>query len=100
MWPENSWLRHSPEWLIRLLVQVGRTGAGKSSLVNCLFRLQELCGGSIVIDGVDIAKLGLRQLRGGMSIIPQVQLCCHAGRGCVKPHLCQVSGFNSTKELA
>ena len=60
-------------------LQVGRTGAGKSSLVNCLFRLQELCGGSIVIDGVDIAKLGLRQLRGGMSIIPQVLLASTRG---------------------
>lgn len=53
---------------------VGRTGAGKSSLINCLFRLQELCGGSIVIDGVDIAKMGLKQLRSSMAIIPQVRL--------------------------
>ena len=51
---------------------VGRTGAGKSSLINCLFRLQELCGGSIVIDGVDIAKMGLKDLRSNMAIIPQV----------------------------
>ena len=55
------------------LVQVGRTGAGKSSLVNCLFRLQKLSEGAIVIDGVDIAGMGLKQLRSGMSIIPQVQ---------------------------
>ncbi len=54
---------------------VGRTGAGKSSLINCLFRLQELCGGSIVIDGVDIAKMGLKQLRSSMAIIPQVRAC-------------------------
>lgn len=53
---------------------VGRTGAGKSSLINCLFRLQELCGGSIVIDGVDISKMGLKQLRSSMAIIPQVSL--------------------------
>ena len=35
-------------------------------------RLQELCGGAIVIDGVDIAKMGLKQLRSSMAIIPQV----------------------------
>ena len=37
-----------------------------------LNRLQELCGGAIVIDGVDIAKMGLKQLRSSMAIIPQV----------------------------
>lgn len=50
---------------------VGRTGAGKSSLINCLFRLQELTGGAIVIDSIDIAKIGLKQLRSSMAIIPQ-----------------------------
>ena len=34
-------------------------------------RLQELCGGAIVIDGIDIAKIGLKQLRSSMAIIPQ-----------------------------
>ena len=53
---------------------VGRTGAGKSSLINCLFRLMELDSGKIVIDSVDIAKLGLHQLRASMSLIPQVRL--------------------------
>jgi ABC-type cobalamin/Fe3+-siderophores transport system ATPase subunit len=38
-------------------------------------RLQELCGGAIVIDGVDIAKMGLKQLRSSMAIIPQVPPC-------------------------
>ena len=51
---------------------VGRTGAGKTSLINSLFRLMELDSGKIVIDGVDTSKLGLHQLRGSMSLIPQV----------------------------
>jgi ATP-binding cassette, subfamily C (CFTR/MRP), member 1 len=50
---------------------VGRTGAGKSSLTLGLFRIIEAAAGSIHIDGIDIAKLGLHALRSRLTIIPQ-----------------------------
>eukprot|EP00123_Amoebidium_parasiticum_P018424 comp24199_c0_seq1/m.44437 comp24199_c0_seq1/g.44437 ORF comp24199_c0_seq1/g.44437 comp24199_c0_seq1/m.44437 type:complete len:1466 (-) comp24199_c0_seq1:528-4925(-) len=50
---------------------VGRTGAGKSSLSLALFRLIEAAQGAIVIDGINIASMGLEDLRSHLTIIPQ-----------------------------
>ncbi|KAJ1665762.1 hypothetical protein IW140_003278 [Coemansia sp. RSA 1813] len=50
---------------------VGRTGAGKSSLALALLRFIEATKGRIVLDGVDISKIGLEDLRRNVTIIPQ-----------------------------
>jgi len=50
---------------------VGRTGAGKSTFATAFFRFMEADGGRIVIDGIDIAQIGLEELRSKLAIIPQ-----------------------------
>lgn len=50
---------------------VGRTGSGKTTLIQVFFRLVEPYSGNIVIDGLDICKLGLHDLRSRFGIIPQ-----------------------------
>jgi ATP-binding cassette, subfamily C (CFTR/MRP), member 1 len=50
---------------------VGRTGAGKSTLALAISRIAELDEGQILIDGVDIAKERLHEVRSRLTVVPQ-----------------------------
>ncbi|KAJ4834345.1 hypothetical protein Tsubulata_020552 [Turnera subulata] len=50
---------------------VGRTGAGKSSILNALFRLTQISGGCILVDGLNIVDVPVRDLRSHFSVVPQ-----------------------------
>lgn len=50
---------------------IGRTGAGKSSVLNALFRLVPICNGHILVDGIDVAKVAVRELRAHFAVVPQ-----------------------------
>ncbi|WVR08055.1 hypothetical protein IAU60_005101 [Kwoniella sp. DSM 27419] len=76
-WPERGAITVE-KLIIRYAVQprekigiVGATGCGKSTLALSFFRFVEATEGRIVIDGVDIAKIGLTDLRSRVTIIPQ-----------------------------
>jgi ABC-type multidrug transport system fused ATPase/permease subunit len=49
---------------------VGRTGAGKTSMALSLFRIIEAAEGQILIDGIDIAEIGLQELRTAITVKP------------------------------
>jgi ABC-type multidrug transport system fused ATPase/permease subunit len=50
---------------------VGRTGAGKSSVIAAITRLVEPCGGKVLIDGVDASTLPLDALRASVAVVSQ-----------------------------
>jgi ABC-type multidrug transport system fused ATPase/permease subunit len=74
----------TPAWLASVLYSEPADAscfcatAGKSTLATALFRLREVSAGSVLVDGVDLATLGLDDVRGrtnGLAIIPQVPAC-------------------------
>ena len=73
---------------------VGRTGSGKSSLLVLLFRIIEARNGSVVIDEIDVSKIGLNQLRRNLGIIPQTPTMFSAPSGIILIHLKNITTRN------
>ncbi len=55
----------------KTLAIVGRTGSGKTSIINLLLRLYDIKEGEILVDGVNIKDLHLKTLRGNIGYVPQ-----------------------------
>ena len=55
----------------KTLAIVGATGAGKSTVINLLSRFYEIWDGEILIDGINIKEIGLKNLRSLMGIVTQ-----------------------------
>ncbi|THC96598.1 hypothetical protein EYZ11_003938 [Aspergillus tanneri] len=72
---------------------VGRTGAGKSSLVLALFRFLEASEGKIMVDGIDISRVPLDRLRSRLAIIPQHPMLF---RGTVRSNLDPVGEYDDS----
>ncbi|KAI8849966.1 P-loop containing nucleoside triphosphate hydrolase protein [Chytridium lagenaria] len=71
-WPQQGQVEVLTSLFVTLKIGVvGRTGAGKSTLSLAFFRIIPFAGGSITIDGYDLGRLGLQDLRERLTIIPQ-----------------------------
>lgn len=78
----NVWFAYDDEdWVLRdvsfhvqrghSLALVGATGAGKSTIINLLNRFYEIQRGTILLDGIDIRELDVRQLRHSIGVVQQ-----------------------------
>ncbi len=82
---------------------MGRTGAGKSSVIAALTRLVEPCGGDITVDGMHTLRMGLRDLRMNLTVISQDPLFfrCVLVCGCcgLAPRMCRTHVYGNSSRL-
>lgn len=76
---------------------LGRTGSGKSTLALSFFRFVEATEGRIVVDGLDLANIGLADLRSRMTIIPRE---CLKSSNHIRPSILYVSIQRTPRYLA
>ncbi len=75
---------------------VGSTGAGKTTLIKLLLRLYDVSEGSISIDGMDIRKMKLENLRRNISLVSQDVYMFH---GTIRENICYGTELKSEEEI-
>jgi ABC-type multidrug transport system fused ATPase/permease subunit len=75
---------------------IGRTGAGKSTIFQILFRFIEATEGRVLIDGVDTRSIPLERLRSSLAIIPQDPILF---QGSLRSNLDRFQQFDDEKIL-
>jgi ABC-type multidrug transport system fused ATPase/permease subunit len=76
---------------------VGRTGAGKSSLVQAIFRMVYVRGGDITIGGESLLAMDLGRARGLFSVVPQDP---YLFEGSVRSNLDRLNEFKDSEIMA
>jgi ATP-binding cassette subfamily B protein len=59
------------------LAIIGPSGAGKTTIVKLLFRMHDVTGGKICIDGQDISRVTQESLWANISLVPQDPILFH-----------------------
>ena len=78
---DDVWFKYVDEWVLKgvsftiepgeMVAFIGRTGAGKSTIISLLSRFYEASKGTITIDGIDIRDIPLSHLRSNVSVVQQ-----------------------------
>tara|TARA_B110000459_G_C16620999_1_gene501679 strand:+ start:2227 stop:3888 length:1662 start_codon:yes stop_codon:yes gene_type:complete len=78
---DDVWFKYVDEWVLKgvsftiepgeMVAFIGKTGAGKSTIISLLSRFYEASKGTITIDGIDIRDIPLSHLRSNVSVVQQ-----------------------------